>query len=459
VARLRPSEPPTLPGFSYIRMLGSGGFADVFLYEQNMPRRHVAVKVMLADVVTENVRRMFQIEANLMGQLSSHPSILTVYQASISADGRPYLVMELCSAQLAERYRRQRLPVAEILRIGVQVGGAIETAHRAGVLHRDIKPSNILSTAYGHPVLSDFGIAGTLSAALHFDTVGMSVPWSSPEVLLERTPGSVESEVWSLGATLWSLLAGRSPFEIPGGTNTTDALMARITRAKLPALGRDDVPDALEAVLRRSLSREPAARQRSAIELVRDLQRVELELGLVPTPADVAQEEWALATVSDPGDRTIVRPVEPAAAGQRSDGRRRRSFREIPATPDRAAASKGIPRSRLLAVALGGATILVIGLGATFAISSLQRDPTIPVIDTIQATRTDGTIVFRWDDPGLLSQDAFQVTVSGAPPAVQRSTEFAIAAAPGERICATVRVIRDGRLGDESGERCAEVGE
>ena len=73
MSRRRPSEPPVLPGFSHVRLLGSGGFADVFLYEQNMPRRQVAVKVMLADVVTEHVRQMFQVDANLMAHLSSHP--------------------------------------------------------------------------------------------------------------------------------------------------------------------------------------------------------------------------------------------------------------------------------------------------------------------------------------------------------------------------------------------------
>src|SRR3954452_24445316 len=163
MTRRLPSAPPSLPGFTYVRPLASGGFADVFLYEQIMPRRQVAVKVMLADVVNDQVRQMFQAEANLMAQLSTHPSILTVYQASVSADGRPYLVMELCSASLSERYRREKLPVGEVLRISIKIASAVETAHRAGVLHRDIKPTNILMTAYGHPVLSDFGIAATLA--------------------------------------------------------------------------------------------------------------------------------------------------------------------------------------------------------------------------------------------------------------------------------------------------------
>ncbi|KRF31044.1 serine/threonine protein kinase [Yonghaparkia sp. Soil809] len=466
VARRRPSEPPILPGFTHIRLLGSGGFADVFLYEQNMPRRHVAVKVMLADVVTENVRQMFQVEANLMAQLSSHPGILTVYQASISADGRPYLVMELCSARLADRYRKERLPVAEVLRIAVQIGSAIETAHRAGVLHRDIKPSNILTTAYGHPVLSDFGIAATLSAAASHDTVGMSIPWSAPEVLLDHTPGAVTSEVWSLAATTYSLLAGRSPFEIPDGPNTSDELMGRITKARVPAIGRDDVPEALEAVLKRAMSRDPSRRQQSAMELVRELQRVELEMGLVPTQADVSVEEWALATVSDPGDRTIVKAVAPASAAGRPARRRRRPPALDAAGPAESAESSTqnggrvgrTSGSRAAAVVLVLVSLVVIGLGAAATMLALRGEDEIPRVTGIQAAQDGGTIVFTWADPGLAEGDSFRVQVADAGQTVQRETEFAVAVDPGERACITVRVVREGRVGDASGEKCAEAG-
>lgn len=468
MARRRPSEPPILPGFTHIRLLGSGGFADVFLYEQNMPRRHVAVKVMLADVVTENVRQMFQVEANLMAQLSSHPGILTVYQASISADGRPYLVMELCSARLADRYRKERLPVAEVLRIAVQIGSAIETAHRAGVLHRDIKPSNILTTAYGHPVLSDFGIAATLSAAASHDTVGMSIPWSAPEVLLDHTPGTVQSEVWSLAATTYSLLAGRSPFEIADGPNTSDELMGRITKARVPAIGRDDVPDALEAVLRRAMSRDPAKRQQSAMELVRELQRVELEMGLVPTQADVSVEEWALATVSDPGDRTIVKAVAPASAAGRPVRRRRRAPALTAAaaadsaessTQGRGSGARRTSGSRAAALVLVIVSLVVIGLGAAATMLALRGDDAIPRVTGIQAAQDGGTIVFTWADPGLVEGDSFRVQVAGGAETVQRATEIAVAAAPGDRVCVTVSVVREGRVGDASGEKCAEAGE
>jgi len=464
MARRRPSDPPVLPGFSHVRLLGSGGFADVFLYEQNMPRRQVAVKVMLADVVTDHVRQMFQVEANLMAQLSSHPGILTVYQASISADGRPYLVMELCSSQLAARYRAERIPVAEVLRIGVQIGSAIETAHRSGVLHRDIKPSNILTTVYGHPVLSDFGIASTLSAAENAESVGLSIPWSAPEVLLDETAGTVASEVWSLGATVYTLLAGRSPFEVPDGSNASSELIGRIARAKVVPIDRDDIPPSLQALLRRAMSRDPGKRQQSVLELVRDLQRVEAELGLVATQADVAMDDWALASIGDPGDRTIVRAVAPRAPGAAGRRRRRRSVEAIAAPADTGA--EPVPttgriaarRTRVLAAALVVAALAVIGLGATATVIAIQGgDRDLPRVANVEAQLDGSTVVFSWEDPGLAADDSYQVRLGDGTETFQRTGEFAVAASAGDRVCVTVRVAREGRLGPASDEKCAEV--
>ena len=134
-ARREASAPPRLPGYEYLRVLGLGGFADVFLYQQELPRREVAVKVLLAGSLDDEVRARFQSEANLMAQLSHHPSIVTIYQAAIAADGRPYLVMEYCPRpNLQVRARKETFLVAEALRVGIQVAGAVETAHRAGRL-------------------------------------------------------------------------------------------------------------------------------------------------------------------------------------------------------------------------------------------------------------------------------------------------------------------------------------
>ncbi|CAN5202258.1 hypothetical protein BH09ACT3_BH09ACT3_09960 [soil metagenome] len=469
MARRLPSQPPVLPGFSHVRVLGSGGFADVFLYEQNMPRRQVAVKVMLSEVVNDQVRQMFQAEANLMAQLSSHPSILTVYQASVSADGRPYLVMELCSPGLNERYRRERIPVPEVLRIGVKIGSAIETAHRAGVLHRDIKPSNILLTAYGHPVLSDFGIASTLSEAQAQESVGLSIPWSAPEVLMDETAGTVESEVWSFAATIYSLLAGRSPFEVPGESNKSDDLISRINRAKAQPIARSDVPAGLERALQRAMSRTPEARPASVLDVVRELQAIETELGVPQTPIEVAMDDWALATVSDLEERTRVRGASSAATATR--GRRRRRslaaanytgvgtvLRQSGGPASGAAPARPNRGMQALAWGLVAAAVLVIVLGATATLVLIRAGADdIPKVTDIRSITTADSVEFAWDDPGLGDGDSYQITTSDGRSSIQTASAFVVDADRGERICITVTVNREGKIGPPSAEKCVDV--
>ncbi|MFE6963665.1 serine/threonine-protein kinase [Agromyces sp. NPDC057679] len=461
MTRRLPSTPPTLPGFEFIRVLGSGGFADVFLYEQNMPRRLVAVKVLLAGVVNDDLRQMFQAEANLMAQLSSHPSILTVYQASVAADGRPYLVMEYCSASIGQRYRAVQLPLGEVLSIGVRIASAVETAHRSGVLHRDIKPSNILTTAYGHPVLSDFGIAATLGQAETADPVGLSIPWSAPEVLRDEISGTVASEVWSLGATVYSLLAGRSPFEVIGGDNQAQALITRISKGKLPPTGRVDVPASLEAVLARAMSKQPKARQSGALEFIRDLQAVEEELGLPQTPIEVAMDDWALATAVDLDERTRVSPARPTSDVVRR--RRRAAQRPAPSSRNGATETTGSrgrsapPTAGRLAWGISIVAVLLLGLVGAGVVAVIQNTRSIPVVTDVRGSAVGAQVTFEWADPGLQPGDAYIVRVDGDASPMQRETSYSIDAGERDRVCASVTVTRDGKSGAPSAERCVEV--
>lgn len=270
-----------------MRALGSGGFADVYLYEQDLPRRQVAVKVLLSDSVNPRATHMFVAESRLMAHVSTHPSILTVFDAGIASDGRLYLVMEYCPSGYGDTYRTERVPVPEVLRTGVRMASALETAHRANVLHRDVKPANILFTIYGHPVLSDFGIAATVAASDRGDAQGLSVPWSAPEIIRQDTTGTVATDIFSLTATLYSLLAGRTPFERSGKDNSPGHIAARILKGQVAPLDRPDVPDSLRDVLTHGMARDPLARPLSALALARDLQAVETELGLSPTQIDV----------------------------------------------------------------------------------------------------------------------------------------------------------------------------
>ncbi|NVM97607.1 serine/threonine-protein kinase [Arthrobacter sp. SDTb3-6] len=305
-----PAPPPPIPGFRFLSVLGSGGFSDVYLYEQDRPRRKVAVKVLVADLKTDGARRRFESEANLMAQLSTHPYIVTIYEAEITDAGHSYLAMEYCSRpSLDVRYRRARFSVDEALRVGIQVASAVETAHRAGIAHRDIKPANILVTDYNRPALTDFGISGTMDAAQD-DDAGMSIPWSPPESFAAGATDGVKVDIWALGATLYTLLAGHSPFVIPGGDNSQRELISRINSGPLPRLGRADVPEALDLVLATAMSKSPSSRYASAKALARALMRIQADLNLSITPFEVQEEAPQEESDPDEGfEATRVRSV------------------------------------------------------------------------------------------------------------------------------------------------------
>lgn len=332
-----PSPPPELPGFRYLEPLGVGGFADVFLYEQEMPRREVAVKVLLADRISSTAAQEFADEANVMAMLSTHPAIVTIYQAGVAGDGRPYLVMEYCPRpNLQLRARNETFSIAEALRVGVQVAGAVETAHRAGVLHRDIKPANILVTVYNRPALTDFGIASTTGAT--GEASGMSIPWSPPESFADPPRSGPRTDVWALGATLYTLLAGRSPFERPGERNSSADLIERIERAALTSMGRPDAPESLQRVLDRAMAKNPDDRYPSAVAFARALQKVQIELAHSVTPIDIVDDHPPAEDLADDGDgltrvREIV-SIDPDAAALTRPSATTQPKGAVPALPE-----------------------------------------------------------------------------------------------------------------------------
>lgn len=385
--RRTPSVPPAIDGFEHVSLLGSGGFADVFLYEQQRPRRRVAVKVLLADLLQADALERFDSEANRMAQLSTHPSIVTIYEADVAADGRPYLAMEYCSRpSLAHAYRREPLGVAEVLRIGIQVAGAVETAHRAGILHRDIKPANILITEYNRPALTDFGISGATDAAV-VETEGMSIPWSPPESFADPPRSGVATDVWALAATMYTLLAGRSPFEIPRGANSGADLISRIERTVLPTTGRSDVPASLERVLAIAMAKRPEARYSTVLSMAQAWQQVQTELQLSVTAIDVLDDAVFTAKPEpddEPGTRirqiVSVDPTRPAPV------------------PAPAAAPAGVPRGPS-----SGSTAVarerIPGLVAPEVEQTVQRpagataEPVVPATDAAGARRSPARFI------------------------------------------------------------------
>jgi len=213
------------------------------------------------------------------------------------AEGRPYLVMRYCPPpDLGVRVAMSPMSVPDAISTGIKLASAVETAHRHGIVHRDIKPSNVLVTTYHEPALSDFGIVGHLHDLAGDDEMRISYPWSPPELLDGRSNGSVGSDVYSLGATIWNLLVGRSPFSVPDSDNSSRAITARILHSPAPSTQRPDVPPALDQLLQQCLAKDPGHRPQSAFEVALALQRIEADTGFSRTPVAVA------------GDRLVAEP-------------------------------------------------------------------------------------------------------------------------------------------------------
>lgn len=323
-ARLREPVGPHLEGAEFIRFLGAGGFADVFLYRQDMPRREVAVKVIRSGASAAQ-KQKFQAESDLMAKFGAHPAVLSLYAAGRLRDGRAYLTMEYCPPpHLGKRFSTTSpMRVEQALEITIKIAGAVETIHRAGYLHRDIKPANILLTAFGHPVLTDFGIAISQDTPADRVDSAFSPYWAPPEQQLNR-PLTPASDVYSLAATTYTMLAGRPPHVdmTPGAHNDPASILKRLHHGSIAPIGRNDVPAALERVLFTAMSKRPADRFASAMAFARALRQIQSSLGLPLTNIDVWEDQPVIATDGSDDDATRLRPVvsiSPENTGRTAD--------------------------------------------------------------------------------------------------------------------------------------------
>ncbi|WP_287067348.1 serine/threonine-protein kinase, partial [Bifidobacterium sp.] len=277
------SIPPQIPGYTLIKRLGSGSEADVYLYQQLSPARQVAIKIS-KNTLDPRAAVRFRSEANFMGQISTHPYILSVYENGVTVNGRGYTVFEYAPGGNYKTFLEHgRLTADQMLTVGIDLASALFTAHRKGIIHRDIKPSNILINAHNMPMLADFGIAGSVYGR---PGVGFTIAWAAPEVLAQGGGGNESSDIYSLGATLFAMLIGQSPYEyfyadVLGDSQRqvrAERLKSVILNNPLPKLNRPDVPAEVERVLRKALSRTPEDRYYSALEFARDMQRVQQAL-------------------------------------------------------------------------------------------------------------------------------------------------------------------------------------
>ena len=224
------TQHPEIAGLSDWRPLARGGFAAVWQARQDSLGRQVAVKIDFRPLDDEKQRRRFLRESGAAGRLSGHPGIVTVHDAGILPDDRPYLVLELCSGgSLSAWLAPEKRPSIERVRdVGVRIADALAAAHARGVIHRDVKPANILVDAYGNVGLTDFGLAALPEpgAELSVTMEALTPAYAPPEVFASR-PATESGDVYSLAATLYALLSGHPPrWPTDGHTPTLPEMLA-----------------------------------------------------------------------------------------------------------------------------------------------------------------------------------------------------------------------------------------
>ncbi len=265
-----------LGNYEILEQIGCGGMGVIYRARQRHSRRIVAVKRVLSyRADSRGALQRFRREAQAVASLD-HPNILPIYEVSESEDGLPFFSMKFAEkGSLQENAASLRNEPRKCVQLMAKVADAVEYAHSRGVLHRDIKPGNILLNDRGEPLVSDFGLAKLLDgnndltrSLTTFGTAGFIAPEQADGAAADVTPAA---DVYSLGAVLFNVLAGRPPFL---GSNPVSVIrqasetQAPKLRSLAPSLDRD-----LETICARCLERDPKARYQSAGDLAADLER------------------------------------------------------------------------------------------------------------------------------------------------------------------------------------------
>jgi Protein kinase domain len=272
------------------RAIARGGFAIVWQARQESLNRLVAVKVDERKLDTDAERRRFLREAGAAGRMSGHPGIVTVHDAGLLGDDRPFLVMELCPGGSLTRWMTAdpRPSQRRVRDVGVRIADALSAAHLLGVLHRDVKPANILIDAYNNAGLADFGLAALIDPDTPLsETVEAITPAYAPPEVFAKKPLTEHADVYSLAATLYAVLSGRAPRW--SETTETPSIPEIIKRQKSPIRRIAGVDKAFMDVLLSAMAENPEDRL-TAAQFRDQLTALNLSTKLAPRPLEVTQE-------------------------------------------------------------------------------------------------------------------------------------------------------------------------
>jgi serine/threonine protein kinase len=305
-----PAGAATFPGYANVAELASGAFATVYRAVELGTGRPVALKVLRVADASPHLVEVFEKELGALALLSNHPNVTTLYGTFSTPDGRPVLVLELCRESLAHRVRQNgALPAGEVVQVGIKIAGALETAHRSGLLHRDMKPQNILVSQFDEPVLADFGVATLQAQAQSTEGVFGFTTLHAPPEALEGLPLSASSDVYGLASSMYQLLVGRGPFSSYEGEAPASVIL-RILRDPAPRAPGNDVPVALADLMENALAKDPAKRPQSAGAFAQALREIEAFAGWAQTPYVV----WGAPQAAAPSAEDDLEPPSPGPA-------------------------------------------------------------------------------------------------------------------------------------------------
>lgn len=299
-------EGPGIPGLCDFEVVGRGGSSVVYRARQESLDRLVAVKLLLADLTDEKDVRRFRRECAVLGRLGRHRHIVDVFDAGVTRDHRPYIVMKLYEhGTVAETLREHgALPVEQAVQILTVVADALQDAHDHDVIHRDIKPENLLIDDDGQVVLTDFGVAAiTDGSATMTTSSAYTESYVAPEVL-DTNRYSRASDIYSLAATAYAMLTGIAPF---GSTSGAQKLIAIGTKPPAP-ITTPGVPEELAQVVIAAMAKNPQDRVATPAQFAQQLQ------DSLTRPVSREPDRGPEDAAGEPRPDRVGEPVPPVAA-------------------------------------------------------------------------------------------------------------------------------------------------